>query len=141
MKKEDLAAMLDGRQYRDEISTDVEYELQQNKGLVVVFGASDDLMEFRGAIYDGINCYDGGTASIVTTGLVVNECDDEDCQYFKKIVAMAVKIEAIWDKDGFSWIYKTKIPHSTFVIMDDVDQYCRGIVFNLSDVKDVDGGK
>ena len=138
MKKEELADLLDGRQHRDEISTDIEYELQQDRDLVVVFGASDDLMEFRGAIYDEVDCYDGGTAAVVSTGLVVNECDDGDCPYFKKIVAMAVKIEAIWDKDGFSWIYDTKIPHSTFVIMDDVDQYCRGIVFNLSDVKDVE---
>ena len=34
-------------------------EAKEN-GLVIVYGASDDLMEFDGAIYDEGGCFDGG---------------------------------------------------------------------------------
>jgi hypothetical protein len=47
----------------------------------------------------------------------------------------APKIEAVWDRDGFSWVYETKIPHATFIIKEDDDNYCRGIVFSIDDLK------
>ena len=61
MTKEQFAEMLNGKQYRSEMTSD-DGELAKDNGLVVVFGASDDLMEFRGAIDDEIDCYVGGTA-------------------------------------------------------------------------------
>ena len=49
-------------------------------GLVIVFGASDDLMEFRGAIYDEVGACDGGTALIDKEGLLPerNQIDNDD---------------------------------------------------------------
>ena len=53
-----FADKLNGRAYRDSFD-DVKQEAKEN-GLVIVYGASDDLMEFDGAIYDEGGCFDGG---------------------------------------------------------------------------------
>lgn len=108
-------------------------------GLVIVFGASDDLMEFRGAIHDEISCYEGGLAYLTEHGLLANDCDNDDCPHFEKLKRMAATIEAVWEaedqKSEWAWTYKTKIPHATFEVHDHIDEYCLGIVFSLSDVK------
>lgn len=136
MNQKELAEMLNGRQYADEISPDIQHILTgKENDLVVVFGASDDLMEFRGAIYDEVGCYDGGKAYLNKTGLLVNKCACNECPYFERELARAVVVEALWDKEEpFTWTYKTDIPHETFIIHEDDDMYCRGIVFNLSDI-------
>jgi hypothetical protein len=133
MKKEDLAAMLNGRQYRKEMTKTEEREAK-DAGLVVVFGASDDLMEFRGAVCDEVGAYDGGDAYFTKAGLLVNDCDNEDCPHFAKAKEAATIVEARWDDGGYSWICDTTIPHATFEIMEDDEKYCRGIVFALADV-------
>ena len=76
MTKEELAARLTGREYRDEITAAEEAEARA-AGLVVVFGASDDLMEFEGAIRDEIGCYDGGTAMVDENGLLDRDQIDD----------------------------------------------------------------
>lgn len=48
MTKEQMAALLNGREYGDEI-TRAEHQIARASGLVVVFGYSDDNMEVRGA--------------------------------------------------------------------------------------------
>jgi hypothetical protein len=58
-----LAALLTGREYRQEITRAEEADAKA-AGLVVAFGASDDLLEFRGAIDDEVGCYDGPEAPI-----------------------------------------------------------------------------
>lgn len=131
--RDEAAAKLDGNQYREEGSREFFKELKE-AGLVAVFGASDDLMEFRGAIYDEIGAYNGGTAYLTNEGLLQSKCEEgEDCPYFKQLLGKASTITAIWDRDGFSFQYETEIPHSTFVIMEDDDTYCKGIVFALAD--------
>lgn len=134
MDKEEFAALLTGRGYRNEITKSEEAQAKAS-GLVVLFGASDDLMEFRGAINDEVDCYNGGTAHLNSSGLLTNDCENDECPHFEKLKAVAAKIEAVWDQDGYSWIYKTAIPHATFEIVEDGDKYCRGIVFVLADVK------
>ena len=113
-----------------------EQDLQYAKvnGAVVVFGASDDLMEFRGAIEDEIDCYEGGEAHIDKNGVIVNKCDNEDCPYFQKKILHAKVITAIWDSEGYDWIYQTEIPHETFDILEKGEKYCRGIVFLMEDI-------
>lgn len=133
MNRQELAEALNGRQYRAEM-TRVEEAFAKESGLVVVFGASDDLMEFRGAVNDEIGCYNGGIAYLTRAGLLVNDCDNERCPYFAKLKAAATTIQAKWDADGYSWVYQTTIPHFSFDILEDDEKYCRGIVFSLSDV-------
>lgn len=58
MEARELAEKLNGRAYGDSFD-DVLEEAKQS-GLVIVTGASDDLMEFDGAIRDEGGCFDGG---------------------------------------------------------------------------------
>jgi hypothetical protein len=127
------AKALDGNQYRNEGNKEL-FAQMKDAGLVAVYGASDDLMEFDGAIHDELGA--PGTAYLNSDGLLVSDCEDEGCPYFAKEQERASEIEAIWCPDGenLSWVYVTDIPHETFLIMEDEDTYCRGIVFALADV-------
>ncbi len=134
MNIKDVAAMFSGRKYGDEIKKDEELLLKK-EGVVVLFGYSDDNMEFRGAIDDEVGCYSGGKAYITRGGkLLSNECSNEDCPHFEKIKQDAAIINAIWGQDGYSWTYKTNIPHETFNILEGDELYCRGIVFNINNI-------
>lgn len=134
MNAKSLAELLNGRQYGNEIEPHIKL-IAEGSNLVVVFGASDDLMEFRGAINEQIDCYDGGTAYFSQDRLLHNECPEDDCPYFEELKKSAKTIEAVLDEEGFSWVYKTEIPHETFIIYEDGDTYCRGIVFSMEDLK------
>jgi len=137
MNAKELAAKLYGATYRNVISKELAAEAKA-AGLVVVYGQSDDLMEFEGAIYDEVSCYDGGTAFVDAQGLLRDrdciEEDDELKDYFAR-QPHAKAIEALWCKEGdYSWTFRTEIPHETFEITDDGEPYCRGIVFALKDI-------
>lgn len=136
MTKEELAAMLNGREYGEEI-TNKEIKEAEAQGLVVVYGYSDDNMEFKGAIEDEIGCYDGGYVYVKNGRIMKNKCYDEDCPYFDGLLANAWRIDAVWESDGYSWIYNTKIPHATFDIIEDGEKYCRGIVFHVDDTREI----
>lgn len=129
MNKEQLAGQLDGRQYGSEVSQDMELAAKMS-GLVIVFGASDDLMEFRGAIHDEFS----GIAFLTGEGVLTETCDCE-CKYFKAVLENTVTVKAIWGKGEYSFQYETKIPHATFEIFDGEEKYCRGIVFSMDDLK------
>lgn len=136
MTKEEFAALLNGREYGNEITSD-EYTQAKALGLVVLFGYSDDNMEFRGAINDEIGCFDGRTVLIDKDGLLPSResiDDDDELEKFFPRRRAAKEIEAIWDKDGYSWTYKTDIPHAIFDIIEDGEKYCRGIVFAMVDL-------
>jgi hypothetical protein len=130
---EEAAAELNGNECREEGSNEL-FARMKEAGLVAVFGASDDLIEFRGAIDDEYGAYEGGEYVITRDGLPRNKCDDDDCPYFAASIKSATKIKAIWDDGDFSWQYETSIPHSKFVIDEDGEPYCEGIVFALADV-------
>ena len=139
MEAKELAAKLNGCEYGDEIDPALEREAKTH-GLVVAFGASDDLMEFRGAIHDEIGCYGGEDVFVDDKGLLESFDDVRDRASKEKLrewfqrEPRARKIEAIWDDDdGYSWCYATEIPHAQFDVMEDGEKYCRGIVFRLAD--------
>ena len=131
MTKEEFAMLIDGREYQYPQFTNQELELAKKNGLVIVCGASDDLIEFEGAIYDEGDCYDGGVIHFNEDG--IQEYPDETTR----------TIEAIWcgpntyDADGrpIEWTYKTDIPHETFMLVDGNRAYCRGIIFSLDDMR------
>lgn len=140
MTPEAFAAQLDGREYPFGLTRE-EQDFAKQQGLVVVFGASDDLMEIRGAIHDEFDCYDGGTALIDGMGCLDDwerfkeDYDDEEMfkLYFQR-KEKARPITAIWCKGDICWEYETDIPHATFDIMEEGDTYCKGIVFHISDL-------
>ena len=138
MDAKELAAKLNGREYCREI-TDEEVRQAKEAGLVVVFGASDDLIEFRGAIRDEGDCYDGREVLIDAKGVLpswdsASESEESAQEYFER-KPKARMIKALFAKEGsYTWTYCTVIPHETFEIVEDGEPYCRGIVFNIGDI-------
>lgn len=139
----DFAAMLDGRQYGDEI-TEAEETMAFANGLVVVFGYSDDNVELRGAIREEIGAYDGTTFRVDAKGVLQGWADLKDNAedesefeaYFARKLAGFKTIKAVWcpPARGMSWAYETDIPHATFHVMEDGETYCEGIVFDIRDI-------
>ena len=132
MDKKELAKLIDGYEYRSEPEPFSSVrQAAKEAGLVIVSGASDDLMIFDGAIYDEGGCFDGEKVFFDRNGV---SQDDSEC---------ANCIEAFWcdksaiDENGnvIVWTYKTDIPHETFMIYENGKPYCRGIVFDLVDVR------
>ena len=76
-----------------------------------------------------------GSAHLTKDGLLQNDCQSEECPHFEKLKTGSAFIDADFDNDGYTWAYRTKIPHVTFEVVEDGDKYCRGIVFNLADVQ------
>ena len=135
MNAEELAALLDGREMGSEI-TDAEEAAAGAFGLVVVFGYSDDNVEFRGAIEHEVGAYGGKKIRITPTGLVLNKCDEESCPYYLEQRKNAAVLRAIWNDEGPEppLTYDVPWPHSTFNVMEDGEVFCRGVVFALRDV-------
>ena len=131
MTLKEFADKLTGRTYRCPQFTKEEIELAKELGIVIVYGASDDLMIFAGAIDDDVDCFDGGIAYLDKFGLTENK----DLNERENLLVKSVK--ALWceekdEKDRLiSWTYQTDIPHETFEIKEDNDIYCRGIVFSI----------
>ena len=142
MTPQELAKILDGRKRHKEIST-LEIKHAKANGLVVIFGASDDLVEFHGALTDEVDAYDGATIKLLDGKILVNECIDEFCPYYEKLLKSpnVKSIKANWSIDGdATWTFDTDIPHAAFYIHDPNDIYdndgkfCRGIVFHISSI-------
>ena len=133
MNAKELAERLNGREYGKEITKE-EAAMAKAAGLVVVYGYSDDNVELDGAVCDEIGACGGTEIPFTKAGLVENKCEDNDCPYFEKLIESAVMLKAIWDRDGYSWIFEAPFPHETFEVMEDGEKFCRGIVFALADV-------
>ena len=145
MTKEELAQRLNGRQYRGEMDKEEETSAKLNE-LLVVFGASDDLMEFRGIIYDECGAYNGAEAFLVKKrGGKVDIISDNDLEEIEDLMKdkdldfqiKKVKIEAQWCPEDLdcSWRIKTELPHATFDIFEDNELYCRGLVISKIDIE------
>lgn len=138
MNEKEIAAILDGMDYCADLPAASVLDAKRN-GIVIVFGAGDDLMEFRGAIEDEVVCFGGGITYLDKNGLVLNKCNNKDCPYkvcpyLQEIILRTKAIRAIWDTEGYSWIFKTDIPYETFEILENGEKYCRGIVFSKEDL-------
>ena len=131
MTLKEFAASLNNREYGYPQFTKEEIQTAKDNGFVIVYGASDDLIEFDGALYDEAGCFDGGKVYLCETGTVDYGTAETKC------------IEAVWcdtertDENGnvITWTYKTDIPHETFMIYEDGEPYCEAIVFRINDIK------
>jgi len=150
-----LASRLNGRSYRNEITPEEERLAKENH-LVVIFAASDDLVELRGAIHDELGA---STFHLTKKGVLESDCNErENCPYFKRQLTAALnagevlKIEPHWGGEGMdklayaaigksTWCFVFKhlcIKYVTFDIFDEYDgdreYFCRGIVLDLSEI-------
>lgn len=126
------AHKINGREYGAELTSEEEKQLKK-QGLIVVFGASDDLCEFRGAIDDEIGCYGGGVVYINSCGphttSAYSSDEYEDLQFN---IANSEKIIIKWCEFCEGWSYETDIPHEEFSVMEDGGLYCKGIIFDIN---------
>jgi hypothetical protein len=138
MTREEFATMLNGREYRKEI-TPAECATAKASGLVVIFGYSDDGAELRGVLYDEWGCFEGGTMLLHRGGLLAPHNDGCGCQFcgYAATAAKCAKVEAVWCGDGATWTYKTELHHATFDIMEDGNTFCRGIVIAIEDLPEI----
>lgn len=132
MDIKEFAKSISGKEYGYPQFTKEEIETAKESGFVIVYGASDDLMEFEGAIQDEGGCFDGGKVYFNKS---------EVCQDREEEKSYPNWINAVWDRDEdengnmITWSYETEIPHETFMIYEVGEPYCRGIVFSVDDVK------
>ena len=155
LTKEQLAAKLNGRSYRNEITPEEE-QLAKENHLVVIMGASDDLVELHGAIHDELGM---GTFYLTRQDVFESDCDEgEDCPYYQRRLTAALKtgevlkIEPCWGGEGMdkhayaamakpTWCFESKqlcVKYATFDIFDEYDgdreYFCRGIVIDLDEI-------
>lgn len=135
MTSKELAVLLDGNQYDNEITKEQE-AIAADNGLVVAFGYSDDNVVLCGAIDDEVGAYDGTTFHVTRDGVLrTPDCNCDECKYFEIAKRAASEIKAIWHNSGeATWTFETAIPHETFRIYEDGERFCIGIVFSLNDL-------
>lgn len=135
MTSKEMAALLDGNQYGQEITKEQEMTAADSN-LVVVFGYSDDDVELRGEINDEVGAYNGATFHVNRKGVLhTHDCGCGECEYFAFAKKAAAEIKAIWHDAGDAcWTFETKIPHETFRIYEDGELFCIGIVFSVEDL-------
>lgn len=115
---------MNGREYLKEITPEEEKEAESN-GLVVVYGYSDDNVEFAGAINDEVGAFEGTSVCVDHNNGVVPINEGVPFNLIK----------AIWHDFGdTSWSFETPIPHETFNIYEDGELFCVGIVFSMDDL-------
>lgn len=135
LTKELLALALNGREYPFDLTADEQAQAKA-AGLLVIFGASDDLVEVRGIDYDEFGA--PRTLRIDAKGVLPYRDSIEDDAVLRDYFVrepLAQNVEALWAaEDGYSWTYSTAIPHATFEIVEDGAPYCRGIVISIADL-------
>lgn len=138
--KESIAELLDGSEYPFSVPKEIA-EQARASGLVIIYGASDDLMEFDGAFRDEISAYDGTTAYLDRHGVLdraqIDDDDDEAITAYTLRKRIARPVKAKWCFHQYSWGYETEIPHAMFEIFEEGDPYCRGIVIDTADLPEL----
>jgi hypothetical protein len=125
--------------------TQDELLLAKQKGLIVVYGESDDRVEFEGAIRE-----EGHTNPLlkdVPAGVLVlsknGKLLDEDSDLYAEYLRQNRNVIKVFYccKDGLNWVFESDIPHETFITYDggydeefaDFDDgFARCMVFELS---------
>lgn len=131
----EFCSSLNRRESGQEI-TKAEEAIAKENGWVVVFGYSDDVVEFRGAINDELGA---GDVFITKDGTILEACHECDCAYcgYSEKKKHSVKLKCLWNEsgdDGPAWEYSISIPHATFDVMEDGQVWCRGLVFAVKHI-------
>jgi hypothetical protein len=143
----EFAAMLHGRDRQPHLSPD-ERLLAEQKGYVIVYGDSDDRVEFEGAIKEEgytnplLRDCPAGVLALSENGTLL----DEDSALYIECIAENRNIINVFycSKDGLNWAFESSIPHETFLTYDggyheeydDIDEgFARCIVFEISALK------
>ena len=129
-----VAERLHGREYLHEVTDDEANEFAFH-GLTVVYGYSDDNVEFVGSISDEIGCYEDITIPILDGDILKkcsDDCEDYDCPFWRDALKRAKNVRATFTNDG--WKFATDFRCWKFAIMEDGKVYGEGIVFAMEDL-------
>jgi len=145
--KEQFAARLAGREYGNEITREEE-QIAKESGLFVFFGYSDDNMEVRGLQYDEFSCYGGKTFLMDSRGVLpwgsVSDIEtefEEEIRDFLDRKKIAMPLRACWCATDYAcWTFETEIPRACFNVYEDGEIYCVGLVIDVKDLPQVEGG-
>lgn len=143
LSKEDFAARLNGRQYRKEMTPE-DRTVARASRLVVIYGASDDLIEIEGLVDDeaggeGMTYFDekGFLPPLLEYLKEVEGSANENAKVARRAqewlarLGRAVAVTGHWNHEGYSWFFETSAPAATFDVMEDDERYCRGLVVQL----------
>lgn len=129
-----IAEALDGMTYDELVKGNILSIAKdaQNHGCVIIYGMSDDNLEFTGAINDEVGAYEGTKAYIRNGKLLTPRCEEcEDCDSYIDQRNLAIEITALWDHMGYSWFIISSCPSTPFVIYKFGETFCRGIVIEV----------
>lgn len=111
-----IASRINGMEYGQDIPSDIVEEAKRS-GIAIVFGGSDDLMEFRGAFNEELGAWigdEGKTKDFTSSkGRIITA---EWCRY-----------------PTISWTYKSEIRSESFIVNEDGSPYCIGMVFYIEE--------
>jgi hypothetical protein len=143
----EFAVMLNGRDCQPNLSSN-ELLLAKQRGFVVVYGDSDDRVEFEGAIRE--EGHTNPLARDCPAGVLALSEDgkllDEDSGLYAEYVEANRNVITVFycSKDRLNWVFESDIPHETFLTYDggydeeyaDFDDgFARCMVFEVSTLK------
>lgn len=145
MNLKEWAEKLNNTEYGSNDISNANNELEKD-GIVAVVGASDDLCEMYGAIYDEFDCYNGTT--LYCNGdnffsekrkedflMYINDEYPEFYDICKQMFKDNVYYIKISDGKGCQFEYETNIPCERFNVIEDGELYCSGLLFYIKDLK------
>lgn len=149
MTKEQFAAQLEGRDRRNVISK-AEIKLAKDNNLLIVFGVSDDLMQFCGILNERYDAFGGREVFLhknTDEEIAILSC--YDAQKIQRSLGdkipfnlYALIIGQQWQPKEINcaWIIYCNAPHAIFDIYDiddnnGKDLFCRGMVLEKNDIK------
>lgn len=142
---QELAEAINGREYREEITKEESLFCKENNW-VVLFWASDDLLEIRWKFYDEVWAWNWTKRYLYEWDLIDLEDTKEEMENWdvqdsiKKLVLKEIKTQWVYivAKRWFEWYsfyidsWITGKKKAAFDILEDWEKYCRGIVLDLS---------
>ena len=141
MTIKDVAVMLNGREYGSEVSPREETEFK-NAGIVVVYGYSDDCVEFEGAVNTEIGIWNAGYIPLLNGVPFDVPCDTDEfeiscCPLLKEVAKRLKHIKVKFGMNG--WEFDAEFPHEKFSIVErESDNSCsEGLVYSLADLTEV----
>lgn len=132
----EVAAMLNGREYGSEVSPREETEFK-HAGIVVVYGYSDDCVEFEGAVNTEIGIWRDDSIPLLNgvpfdVPCTTDEFEDSYCPLLKDVAKRLKYIEAKFGING--WEFDADFPHEKFTIIEDDEPCGVGLVYSLTDL-------
>lgn len=137
----ELANMLNGRQYRHEM-TDEQRSFAKKNNLLVLYGYSDDICVLDGIYQDEVDSYGKKTSFVFDPLDMSIPVAPEGVLIRKKFKKYQVEITAHWCPEYIvdgkdlkpSWLITPDVPYSEFKIYEEKDLYCIGAVIDLNNI-------